>query len=187
MKRLQSFPVYKEAEVQRHYIIAQVPTTQNTWCDGPEKRYLPQKTESCSFWKCTCYRPRGVKHRPHMVLWPPHRTPYPTERGLEPFFISLLVIQSDSFWSQLDCAHNTSNSCPAHFWLLAHLIILLVLASMTTAHQTKRQERLVLGNYRRYVWNESGKFDSRPGDTWGIQRAHAVGQVWRFVRRPVAP
>lgn len=46
MERLQFFPVYKDAEVQRHCIIAQVPTTQNTRCDGPEKRYLPLKTES---------------------------------------------------------------------------------------------------------------------------------------------
>lgn len=104
-------------------------------------------------WKCSCCRPRGVKHRPHMVLWPPHSTLYPAEHGLEPFFTSLLVIQSDSFWGQLDWAHNTSNSCPAHFWLLSHLINLLVLASMTTVHQTKRQERFVLGSYHRYEMN----------------------------------
>lgn len=88
-----------------------------------------------------------------MVLWAFSQYPIPSWAWTWTLFSflywSFRATASEVSWT----VDMTSNSCPVHFWLSSHLIILLVLPSMTTVHQTKREELLVWGSYHRYEMN----------------------------------
>lgn len=62
--------------------------------------------------------------------------------------------------------------CP--FWLSAHLLILVIVSSMTTVLQTKART-IHSGSYHRYEMNSENLALSQ---TWRIKPAHVVGQIW---------
>lgn len=62
------------------------------------------------------------------------------------FYLPFLPMRFN--WTPLQ----TSNSCPVHFWPLPHLLILVIISSMTTVHQTKART-ISFGNHHRYEMN----------------------------------